>query len=163
MPKCPHCGKTFRLIDAKKVKVVKHRHLNHVLLTDDEFNKLEVKFGKGGAWDRIRNLDEAIAIHGYKYKCHKTVILKWARSEPVAFNQSTHNEVPMPRPERRKDTSEEARLLIEMKCIQNSIDWKNKPIMKLKVAKIKELQLKYNKLREMPLKIGDIINDNKKV
>ncbi len=75
--KCPKCSYTWITRKDKKKE-----YLGNVFLTDEEFKKLDVKFGRRGAWDRIRNLDDQIAIHGYDYKDHYRVILKWAEKEP---------------------------------------------------------------------------------
>ncbi len=78
--KCPKCGHSWSV---KKREGVKYRHFDHVLLTEEENRKLEEKFGVIGTTNRIKNLDDAIAIHGYKYKDHYRVILKW---EPKSTN-----------------------------------------------------------------------------
>lgn len=67
--KCPECGHTF--------KPHKERYLDYVFLSPEEYGKLVKRFGEQGTNDRIKNLDDAIAIHGYKYKDHYRVILKW--------------------------------------------------------------------------------------
>ena len=79
-------------------KNIKHKHgeYGHVLLTDEELKKLEVKFTDSG--ERIRNLDEGIELKGYSYKSHYLAILKWAekdktKSDPFAkLMQEVENE-----------------------------------------------------------------------
>ena len=60
-----------------KVKEIKDKYLKFVLLTKDEYQKLLDRFGKECTDKHIKGLDDAIAIHGYQYKDHYRVILKW--------------------------------------------------------------------------------------
>jgi hypothetical protein len=53
----------------------------NVMLTDEEYDKLVDKFGEGEAKLRIKNLSEAIASKGYRYKSHYATILTWERME----------------------------------------------------------------------------------
>jgi hypothetical protein len=55
----------------------------NVLLSLDERNKLERKFGSVGTAGWIKTLDEGIELKGYKYKSHYLAILKWAGKEAV--------------------------------------------------------------------------------
>ena len=59
-------------------KSVKHKYgeYQNVLLTDEEYNKLKEKFNNN-VNDVIKELDEGIELHGYKYKSHYLAILKW--------------------------------------------------------------------------------------
>ena len=61
-----------------KPKSVKHKYgeYQNVLLTDDEYNKLKQKFNDN-VTNVIKELDEGIELHGYKYKSHYLAILKW--------------------------------------------------------------------------------------
>lgn len=64
--------------DTKKVKH-KYGQFRHVLLTDDELEKLKHTFND---WEqRIEKLDEGIELKGYKYKNHYLAILTWARND----------------------------------------------------------------------------------
>lgn len=64
--------------DTKKVKH-KYGQFRHVLLTDDELEKLKCTFND---WEqRIEKLDEGIELKGYKYKNHYLAILTWARND----------------------------------------------------------------------------------
>lgn len=57
----------------------KHIYGEHgkVLLSDEELQKLQVAFPD---WeDKIKELDEGIAMKGYKYKSHYLAILKWSK------------------------------------------------------------------------------------
>ena len=66
----------------KKDKDIKHRYgeYKHVLLTDEQYNKLKEEFPNDYE-QRIKNLDEAIEIHHYKYSNFYLVIKKWASKE----------------------------------------------------------------------------------
>jgi len=66
-----------------KAKPKKKKYLEFVLLADDEYNKLVEKFGESGAKHRIKDMDDGIAIKGYKYKSHYRAILKWAEKDEV--------------------------------------------------------------------------------
>lgn len=59
-------------------KSVKHKYgeYQNVLLTDEEYNKLKQKFNDN-VTNVIKELDEGIELHGYKYKSHYLAILKW--------------------------------------------------------------------------------------
>ena len=58
----------------------KHGEYKHVLLTDEQFRKLNDKFGQRAAhW--ITTLDEGIQQKGYKYNDHYLTILKWAKKD----------------------------------------------------------------------------------
>ena len=57
----------------------KEKHLNFVLLTKDEHQKLIKRFGEAGTKDRIENLDGYIGSKGAKYKSHYLTILNWER------------------------------------------------------------------------------------
>jgi hypothetical protein len=52
---------------------------SNVLLSDEELEKLEEKFGKAEAKERIENLSTALASKGYEYKSHYATILTWER------------------------------------------------------------------------------------
>ena len=64
---------------AKKTKPTKHKYgeYQHVLLTDDECQKLTNDFGVGVAENAITFLDEYIEMKGYKARSHYLAIRKW--------------------------------------------------------------------------------------
>ncbi len=91
-----------------KQKPKKKKYLEFVLLSDEEFNKLVDKFGESGAKHRIKDMDDGIAIKGYKYKSHYRAILKWAEKDTQGSQQqSTH--VKWKNPELYTETEEEKR------------------------------------------------------
>ena len=68
-------------IDNKPNTKSKHKYgeYGHVLLSDEEVQKLQERFPD---WqDKIRELDEGIELKGYKYKSHYLAILKWAKTD----------------------------------------------------------------------------------
>jgi hypothetical protein len=69
--------------EVKEGKEVKHKHgeFKNVLLTDREKQKLKDKFN-GSFAEKIKDMDEAIEMKGYKYKSHYLAILKWERDKP---------------------------------------------------------------------------------
>ena len=64
---------------APKAVKVKHKHgeYQHVLLTDDEFNKLAADFGENLRDKAVAFLDEYIEEKGYKSKSHNLAIRRW--------------------------------------------------------------------------------------
>lgn len=72
----------------KREKPARHKYgdYGHVLLTDDELDKLKERFPSD--WERlINNLDKGIELKGYKYKNHYLAILKWAEKDAPAKKQ----------------------------------------------------------------------------
>ena len=67
---------------ASPAKPTKHKYGEHqnVLLTDEEYAKLQEKFPHDYT-ERIETLSEGIARKGYKYKSHYLAILSWARND----------------------------------------------------------------------------------
>lgn len=60
-----------------KVKKHKYGAYKHVLLTDDEKEKLVGEYGENDANDAITFLDEYIEMKGYKAKSHYLCMKKW--------------------------------------------------------------------------------------
>ncbi|MFA6636190.1 MAG: hypothetical protein WCV56_03660 [Candidatus Omnitrophota bacterium] len=56
----------------------------HVLMTEEEHQKLLDLLGQKETDRWIQVLDDALAIYGYKYKSHYKVILKWREKEDKA-------------------------------------------------------------------------------
>lgn len=63
----------------KKSKEVKHKHgeYNHVLLTDEQYQKLIKDYGETQAKEMIKILDEYYEVKGCKDKNHNLVLRKW--------------------------------------------------------------------------------------
>lgn len=77
---------------ASPPKPKKHQYGSHnnVLLTDEEFQKLQERFPDDYN-DRIETLSEGMARKGYKYKSHYLAILNWAKNEkPKVYQASTN-------------------------------------------------------------------------
>ena len=72
----------------------KHKHGEHknVLLTDEEYKKLQDRFPDYEA--KIETFSEAIARKGYKYKSHYLAILDWARRDEKKAPQQTASSNP---------------------------------------------------------------------
>ena len=64
---------------AVKTRKTKHKYgeYKHVLLTDDELDKLYRDYGEYQTQEAIKYLDEAIEMKGYKYKSHYLAMRKW--------------------------------------------------------------------------------------
>lgn len=62
-----------------KEKNIKHKYgeFKHVLLTDNEYNKLLEQYGSSSLEIIITYLDEYLEMKGTKYKSHYMVIKKW--------------------------------------------------------------------------------------
>ena len=71
--------KELKLKKDNKSKKHKYGEYKHVLLTDEEYEKLKDKVDNREEW--IKKLDEGIELKGYKYKNHYLAILKWYKSE----------------------------------------------------------------------------------
>lgn len=84
MPKCPNCG--FAIKPTKKARIIKDRHLEFVLLTSQEFEKVKKKWPRTHQ-QKIKTLNDQIAIHGYKYNDHYLVLLKWNKDAPLEYEQ----------------------------------------------------------------------------
>lgn len=67
----------------------KHKYGEHknVLLTDEEYSKLQEKFPYDYE-DKINTLSEGLALKGYKYKSHYLAVLKWAKNEKTKSNNT---------------------------------------------------------------------------
>lgn len=63
----------------KEEKKVKHKYgeYNHILLTDEELEKLNNEFGEEKTQKAITFLDEYIEMKGYKAKSHYLCMRKW--------------------------------------------------------------------------------------
>ena len=68
--------------EAAPPKPTRHKHgfYNNVLLTDEEYEKLQEEFPHDYS-DRIERLSEYIASTGKKYKSHLATIRSWARND----------------------------------------------------------------------------------
>ena len=95
---CPHTDKDKeRDLDEEKDLSIstptaskKHKYGEHqnVLLTDEEYTKLQYRFPTNYK-ERIETFSEAIARKGYKYKSHYLAILDWARRDEKKAAQQT--------------------------------------------------------------------------
>jgi len=63
--------------DNKNSAKKKYGEYKNILLTDDEYTKLEDKVDNRDYW--IKEVDEGIELKGYTYKSHYLAILRWYR------------------------------------------------------------------------------------
>ena len=73
----------------------KHKYGEHknVLLTDEEYSKLQEKFPTDYE-DKINTLSEGLALKGYKYKSHYLAVLKWAKNDESKPKKTTASSNP---------------------------------------------------------------------
>ena len=74
----------------KKHKYGEH---NNVLLTDEEYAKLQERFPTDYE-TKINALSEGLALKGYKYKSHYLAVLKWAKNDAQKAPQQTASSNP---------------------------------------------------------------------
>jgi hypothetical protein len=77
----------------------KYGEFQNVLLTDEEYEKLKVKFNSSLA-GMIENLSAGIASKGYKYKSHYATILNWDRNQKNGGQNGKQAEPREPAPPR---------------------------------------------------------------
>lgn len=68
-------------IQKKGMPKKSYGEFSNVLLTDEEYKKIEQIFGGNGVINWIEELSRGIASKGYKYKNHYATILTWARRD----------------------------------------------------------------------------------
>jgi hypothetical protein len=70
----------------------KHKYGTHnnVLLTDEEYIKLQEKFPTDYN-EKINTLSEGLALKGYKYKSHYLAVIKWAKNETPKKQTASSN------------------------------------------------------------------------
>lgn len=61
----------------KKPPKHKHGNYNHVLLSDQELEKLNMEYGETQTAEAIKYLDEYIEMKGTKYRSHYLALRKW--------------------------------------------------------------------------------------
>ena len=76
-------------------KPIKHKYGEHknVLLTDEEYKKLQEKFPTDYE-EKINTLSEGLALKGYKYKSHYLAVLKWAKNDESKAVKTTASSNP---------------------------------------------------------------------
>ena len=60
----------------------KYGEYNHVLLTDDEYNRLVKDYGEQAVLSGIKNVDEYCQEHGKTYKDYNLTLRKWGIKSP---------------------------------------------------------------------------------
>lgn len=80
------------IINNKNInKKEKIKHLDAVLLTEQEFEKLVVKYGHDPTIKAIEILNNGIMSKGYKYKSHYHTIIGWPMREATGGNNGNGN------------------------------------------------------------------------
>ena len=80
-------------------KEEKHKYgeYKHILLTDNELERLYKDYGEDKTKQAIRYLDEAIEMKGYKYKSHNLALRKWVfdaiREHGVKYEKTDYNSI----------------------------------------------------------------------
>lgn len=66
-------------VDKRPARTPKHKYgeYGHVLLKDDELEKLNAKYGEEETKEAIKYLDEYIEMKGTKYRSHYLALKKW--------------------------------------------------------------------------------------
>ena len=63
--------------ESAKKKPAKRRHHTHVLLTEDEYERLKADYGEEKTEAAIKYLDDYISEKGYKSKSHNLTLRRW--------------------------------------------------------------------------------------
>ena len=76
-------------------KPTKHKYGTHknVLLTDEEYQKLQERFPTDYD-EKINTLSEGLALKGYKYKSHYLAVIKWAKNDESKAVKTTASSNP---------------------------------------------------------------------
>lgn len=77
----PDTKKEKKEIKEKKVYMPGRGEFKNVLLTEEEFSKLETRFGKEWCEHKIESLSSYMESKGKKYKSHYATLLNWDRME----------------------------------------------------------------------------------
>lgn len=116
---------------SKKIKPQKHKHgeFQHVLLTDDEFERLKKDFN---FYDElIKKLDEYIETSGKKYKNHNLVLRGWVlnwyneqgyKTARKEVEPNWLNEKPKPKEETLEDKANKLYKMWEVQLKCNQLD-----------------------------------------
>jgi hypothetical protein len=138
--KCPNCG---HIIKSKKPK--KNKHLEFVLLTTEEFEKVKKKWPRTYQ-EKIKTLDDGIAIHGYKYEDCYRVLLNWNTDAPAEYERKETVRKPEPPRISTPQIRELNKMIVGLgKCFISSSTSKEKADAK---KEIKRLGEQVNKLVE---------------
>lgn len=136
MPKCPQCG--FVIKPTKKAKIIKDRHLEFVLLTAEEFDKVKKKWPRTYQ-QKIKTLDDGIAIHGYKYEDCYRVLLNWNKDAPAEYEQKAIAKKPeAPRISTPKIRSLKKQMMGLVKCFNPTSTPKEREEAKKKIKRLGE-------------------------
>ena len=74
--------------DSSKPTKHKYGEYSHVLLTDDEYDKLVHDYPQIHIPSFIKKLDEGIEMKGYKYKSHYLALRKWIEKDIESYHKN---------------------------------------------------------------------------
>ena len=93
----PVVGTEEKRKEEKRIeKNIRHKYgeYNHVLLTDDEFQRLVRYYGEKAVLEGIRNVDEYCQEHGKTYKDYNLTLRKWGIKSPKLKTKPNTKEEP---------------------------------------------------------------------
>ncbi|RJO61070.1 MAG: hypothetical protein C4542_07220 [Dehalococcoidia bacterium] len=90
-----------------------HGEFQNVLLTDQELEKLQERFGKEKTLALIERLSSGMASKGYKYSSHYATILNWEKREPLGKSPPGPGQPKSSSMDKTLSALDEARLLVE--------------------------------------------------
>ena len=84
----------------------KKQYLDHVLLSDEEYTKLVVRYGEEETTRWIEKLDSGIGSKGYKYKSHYKTIISWSLKDERTGNAKSKPQRTVPERDFSKQESQ---------------------------------------------------------
>ena len=141
----------------KKIKPQKHKHgeFQHVLLTDDEFNRLKKDFD---FYDElIKKLDEYIETSGKRYKNHNLVLRGWVlnwyneqgyKTARKEIEPNWLNEKPKPKEETLEDKTSKLLKMYEVQLKCNQLDQAQETAKQYKALTGKDIEEAKKELNE---------------
>ena len=88
----------------KKLYKRNYGEFNNTLLSDEEYQKLVVRFGEKETVEKIEGLSLGIASKGYKYKNHYATILAWEKRDQKGGQSGVNQRNPRQLPPRQSYT-----------------------------------------------------------
>lgn len=134
---------------SKKIKPQKHKHgeYKHVLLTDDEFERLKKDFN---FYDElIKKLDEYIETSGKRYKNHNLVLRGWVlnwyneqgyKTSRKEIEPNWLNEKPKPKEETLEDKTSKLLKMYEVQLKCNQLDQAQETAKQYKALTSKDIE-----------------------
>ena len=134
---------------SKKIKPQKHKHgeFQHVLLTDDEFERLKKDFNFYE--ELIKKLDEYIETSGKRYKNHNLVLRGWVlnwyneqgyKATRKEVEPNWLNEKPKPKEETLEDKTSKLLKIYEVQLKCNQLDQAQETAKQYKALTSKDIE-----------------------